>query len=304
VVRSYSPVTTIGGGIILDNGPKKRKRASERDRQANREYFAAFTAADDERRLLMLIETCGPKGITSDQLAARTGVFSKKLKKLLQLPLSTGALVVVDSESQRFLAASVADTLSQRIVTLLKGFHQQHPLETGLSKEALRSQLKPAIDTKVLNSLLSGLVRKGVIEQSGAEIRISGHTVTLQVDEQTMEEEIRTMYREAGLTPPILKDVFTAFSSVPERQVRQVIDLLVKKAALVRINEVLFFHAPAVADLQEKVTAFLRREGDIDAQRFKELTGLTRKFSIPLLEYFDKIKLTIRIDDKRILRKG
>lgn len=304
VVRSYSPVTTIGGGFILDNSPRKRKRASENDRLDNQDYFTALTAADDERRLLMLVEACGPRGITADQLAARTGVFSKKLKKQLQLPLSTGVIVVVDSESQRFLAASVAETLSQRIVALLTRFHQQNPLDTGLAKEALRSQLKPPIDTKVLNSLLAGLVKKEVIEQSGAEIRISGHTVTLQVDEQTMEEEINAMYREAGLTPPILKDVFAAFSSIPERQVRQVIDLLVKKAALIRINETLFFHAPAVAELQEKVTAFIRREGDIDAQRFKELTGLTRKFSIPLLEHFDKIKLTIRIDDKRVLRKS
>lgn len=304
VIRSYSPITTIGGGVILSNGSKKRKRALERDRQTNREYFAAFTAADDERRLLMLVEECGAKGITADQLAARTGVFSKKLKKQLQHPLSTGALVVVDSDSQRFLAASVTETLSRRIFDLLTTFHQQNPLVTGLAKEALRSQFKPAIDAKVLHSLLAGLVKKGVIEQSGAEIKISGHTVTLQVDEQAMEEQIGALYRDAGLTPPILKDVLATFALFPERHIRQVIDLLVKRGNLVRINESLFFHAPAVAQLQEEVVAYIRREGEIDAQRFKDLTGLTRKFSIPLLEHFDKIKLTIRIDDKRVLRKG
>lgn len=304
VIRSYSPITTIGGGVILNNGPRKRKRTLERDRQANRDYFAALAAADSERRLLMLIEECGAKGISADQLAARTGVFSKKLKKQLQHPLSTGALVVVDSESQRFLAAPVAEALSQRIIDLLTTFHRQNPLITGLAKEALRSQLKPAIDTKVLHCLLAGLVKKGVIEQSGAEIKISGHTVTLQVDEQAMEEQIRSLYREAGLTPPILKDVFATLAPCPERHARQVIDLLVKKGDLIRINESLFFHAPAVAQLQEEVVAYIRGTGEIDAQRFKDLTGLTRKFSIPLLEYFDKIKLTIRIDDKRVLRKG
>lgn len=212
--------------------------------------------------------------------------------------------MVVDSENQRFLAASVTETLSRRIVDLLAAFHRHNPLVSGLAKEELRSQLKPAIDTKVLHSLLAALVKKGVIEQSGAEIKISGHTVTLQVDEQAMEEQISALYREAGLTPPILKDVLATFDPFPERHIRQVIDLLVKKGDLIRINESLFFHAPAVTQLQEEVVAYIRREGEIDAQRFKDLTGLTRKFSIPLLEHFDKIKLTIRIDDKRVLRKG
>lgn len=304
VIRSYSPITTIGGGVILNSGPRKRKRTLERDREANRAYFAALEAADSERRLLLLVEEAGVKGMTADQLAARTGVFSKKLKKQLQLPISTGALLVVDSDSQRLLAASVAETLSQRIVGLLTAFHRDNPLKSGLAKEEVRSQLRPAVEPKVFQALLAGLIKKGTIEQEGAEIRISGHTVTLQVDEQEMEQKIGALYREANLTPPNLKEVLAAFGEFPEKQIRQVIDLLVGRGELIKINESLCFHAPAIQALQEEVVAFIRREGEIDAQRFKDLTGLTRKFSIPLLEYFDKIKLTIRIDDKRVLRKG
>jgi len=304
VLRSYSPVTTIGGGTILNNRPKKRKRTLERDREANRAYFAALAAADSEQKLLMLVEECGSKGIAADQLAARTGVFSKKLKKQLQHPISTGALLVIDSESQRLLAASVAEGITRRITGQLTEFHRLNPLKPGLAKEELRSQLRPAVDQKLLQVLLASLVKKGVIEQVGAEIKISGHTVTLQVNEQEMEQKIGALYREAGLTPPNLKDVLASFGEFPERQIRQVIDLLVTKGVLIKINESLCFHAPAIHDLQEKIVTFIRREGEIDAQRFKDLTGLTRKFSIPLLEYFDKIKLTIRIDDKRVLRKG
>ena len=304
VIRSYSPITTIGGGTILNNGPKKRKRTLERDREANRAHFAALAAADSEQKLLMLVEECGSKGITADQLAARTGVFSKKLKKQLQHPVSTGALVVVDSESQRMLAASVAMGIQRQITDLLANFHRTNPLKTGLPKEELRSQLRPAVDQRILQALLAGLVRKGVIEQAGAEIKVSGHTVTLQVNEQEMEEKISELYRLAGLTPPNLKEVLAAFSEFPEKQIRQVIDMLLTKGTLIKINESLSFHTSAIQALQEEVVTFIRREGEIDAQRFKDLTGLTRKFSIPLLEYFDKIKLTIRIEDKRVLRKG
>jgi selenocysteine-specific elongation factor len=304
VIRSYSPITTIGGGEILNVAPKKRKRTLERDREANRAHFAALAAADNEQKLLMLVEECSVKGMTADQMAARTGVFSKKLKKQLQHPVSTGALLVVDSDSQRMLAAAVAETISHQMLDQLASFHRHNPLRPGLAKEELRSQLRPAVDQKVFQILLASLVRKGQIEQTGAEVKLSGHTVTLQVNEQEMEEKIGTLYREAGLAPPNLKDVLTVFSEFPEKQIRQVIDLLVAKGTLIKINESLCFHAPTIHALREAVEAFIRKEGEIDAQRFKDLTGLTRKFSIPLLEYFDKIKLTIRIDDKRVLRKG
>ena len=304
VVRSYSPITTIGGGTILNNAPKKRRRSLEKDRTLNRSFFTAFSAADSEQRILLLIEGCGIQGITADQLAARTGIFSKRLKKLLQHPISTGSLQVVDSESQRLLAASVAETVNQQIIGQLTAFHQQNPLKTGLAKEELRSQLRPTVDQKVLYALLSNLAKKGMIEQIGAEVKLSGYTVTLQVNEQEMEQKIGELYQQAGLTPPNLKEVLAAFTQFPEKQIRQVIDLLLARGTLLKINESLCFHASAIQELQENVVAFIRKEGEIDAPRFKELTGLTRKFSIPLLEYFDKIKLTIRIDDKRVLRKG
>ena len=118
-----------------------------------------------------------------------------------------------------------------------------------------------------------------------------------------MEERNGARYREAGLTPPLLKDVLAAFPEFPEKRIRQVIDLLLGRGELVRINETLIFPASSLAQLQDEMVAYIRREGEIDAQRFKDLTGLTRKFSFPLLDYFDRIKLTIRIDDRRVLAK-
>lgn len=304
VVRSASPVTTIGGGTILDSRPKKRRRTLERDRERNRAHFAVLTAATPEERLRVFIEESGARGLTADQLAARTGTFSKRLKKLLQHPISTGALLVIDSDSQRLLAAPVAETLARQIITFLTTYHRDNPLKSGIAREELRSRMRPTMDQKLLHTLLANLERKGAIEQSGANVRLVSHTVILEVNEQEMEERIGARYHDAGLTPPLLKEVLADFPEIPEKRIRQVIDLLLGREELVRINETLCFHTQAVQQLQDKVVAYIRREGEIDAQRFKDLTGLTRKFSIPLLEYFDRIKLTIRIDDRRVLRKG
>lgn len=303
VIRSYSPITTIGGGTVLSNAPKKRRRTLEKDRLRNRSLMATYASDNSEDKLILLLEESGARGLTADQLAIRSGIFGKRLKKLLQHPISTGSVLVIDSESQRMLAATVADALTQKITHFLTGFHRDNPLKPALPKEELRSRLRPAIDHKLLYALLAGLVKKGLIEQVGAEIKLAGHTVTLQVNEQEMEQKIGDLYQQAGLTPPNLKEVLAAFAEFPEKQIRQVIDLLLAKGKVIKINESLCFHAQAIAQIQEEVIAFIRREGEIDAPRFKDLTGLTRKFSIPLLEYFDKIKLTIRIDDKRVLRR-
>jgi selenocysteine-specific elongation factor len=304
VIRSYSPISTIGGGIIYNNAPRKRKRTVERDRAQNAKIFSLYKSGTPEEKLLLFLEESGFTGIVADQLATRLGVFGKKLKKLLQQPISTGKIVVVESDSQRFVAASVLKKLTSTIQALLSAYHKENPLKTGLAKEELRSQLKPRVDQKLFNYALNYLSKKEKIIQEEAEVRLAGHEVTLQVDEQAMREQISNLYLKSGLKPPNLKDVLAKFAEFPEAQIRQVIDLLLQKGEVIKINEALYFHASVLDKLQDQLIDFIKKEGEIDAPRFKNMTGLTRKFSIPLLEYFDKIKLTIRIDDKRVLRKG
>ncbi|MCI5178872.1 MAG: selenocysteine-specific translation elongation factor [Candidatus Electrothrix sp. AW3_4] len=307
VLRSYSPVTTLGGGVILNNAPPKRKRATEQDKQRNQTIFSIYKAENQGEsliaKMLLFLEESGVQDITTEQLATRLGLFGKKLKKQLQRPISAKKVLVVESESQRLVAAEVIERLSQFVLNLLEQYHQDNPLKTGLAREEIRSRLRPPIDQKLFQYLMNSLAKQGAVVQEEAEVRLSSHEVRLQVDEQKMQAEIGKMYKEAGLRPPNLKDVLAQFSEFPEKQIRQVIDLLLQGGILVKINEALFFHAQELQQLAERLQDYLSKHEEIDAPGFKELTGLTRKFSIPLLEYFDKIKLTLRIGDKRILRK-
>ncbi len=254
--------------------------------------------------MLLFLEESRQQGLTTDQLAGRLGLFGKKLKKELQAPLSSGKIMVVDSERQRLLAAPTVNRLTTTITSLLEQYHAEHPLKSGLAKEELRSQLKPAVDQKLFQFALGQLVKKKTIIQDQAEVRLAHFKVTLQVDEQAMREKIISLFRDAGLVPPNIKDVFKTMSEYPAAQVLQVIDLLLQEGMLIKVTESLYFHAEKLEQLAQQLTKYIKKEGEIDAPRFKDLTGLTRKFSIPLLEYFDKKKLTIRIGDKRVLRKG
>lgn len=302
VIRSYSPVATIGGGVILNNAPRKRKRANEKDQKQNGEDFYLLKNGTDEERLLFFLRESGFEGLTADRLATRLGVFGKRLKNLLQQPVSAGKIQIVESESQRMLSAEIIQTLTESIVALIAQYHKDNPLKTGLAKEELRSRLVARIDQKLFSYTLNNLIKKGTVIQDQAEIRLTAHTVTLQVDEKEMQEKIITCYAQDGLQPKNLKDVIARFPDFPEKQIKSVLNLLLQEEKLVKVTETLYFDAGVISKLQEQLIDFIKKEGEIDAPRFKDLTGLTRKFSIPLLEYFDRIKLTIRIEDRRVLR--
>jgi len=304
IIRSYSPITTIGGGAVLNNAPRKRKRTAQKDRNSNHQAFSIYQNGSFEERMLLFLKESGSEGLTADQLSTRLGLFGKKLQKQLQAPISSGKILVIESDRQRLLAAPILDRITTTILNVLQQYHEQYPLKTGLAKEELRSRLQPAVDPKLFHYALGALVKKKQIVQDQSEVRLAGFEVTLQVDEQALQEKITGVYRDAGLTPPTIKDLFRTLGEYPEAQVKQVLDLLLQEGKLIKITESLYFQAGQLDRLARRLTTFIQKEGEIDAPRFKDLTGLTRKFSIPLLEYFDRIKLTIRIGDKRALRKG
>lgn len=304
VLRSYSPVRTIGGGTILNNAPLKRKRTTPKDREINRQIFSIYQEGSFEEKMLLFLREAGLKGLTMEQMATRLGLFGNRLKKQLQRPISAGEILVVDSDRQRLVAAPVLEKLTDLIQQTLDRFHEDYPLKSGMIKEELRSGVKPPVDQKVFQYALGSLVKKNVIVQDQAEVRLAGFEVVLQVDDEDLQQEIIKIYRQSALKPPNFKDVLSAMSEYQESQVRQVFDLLLREKRLIKISESLYFLADEIDNLAKKVSGYIQKNGEIDAQGFKDLSGLTRKFSIPLLEYFDKIKLTIRIGDKRVLRKG
>jgi len=181
-------------------------------------------------------------------------------------------------------------------------FHQENPMKEGIVKEELRSRLYNGLDPKLFQLVLTGLTKDGSIVQDKAIIRLASHQVFLQEDAETVKEEMETFFLKAALKPPTKKELMVKFSSYRESMVREVLDLLTRDNVLVKVKEDLFYHRKSLENIQERLQRYLAEHKEIDAQNFKAMTNLSRKFSIPLLEYFDRVKLTIRVGDKRLLR--
>lgn len=300
VVRSYSPVYTIGGGEILNGVPLKKRR---RFKAENSEVFKLFLDGVPEELAQLHLRESGFSGLTFDDLAVRLGIFGKRLKKLLSGPLSARKILVVDSDKQRMIEESVYSALSEKVVAILAAYHAENPMQSGLAKEELRFQLQRGLDQRLFQLVLNDLVKSGRVVQAEAEVRLSDHQVSFKEDEESLRRDMEQLYAESGLKPPTVKEVVSRFDTVSEKRVREMLALLVREKTVTKITEDLYFHAATLDNLAGQVREFCRGGGELDAQSFKGMTGLTRKFSIPLLEYFDKIKLTIRVGDKRILRE-
>lgn len=298
VIRSYSPVTTIGGGMIVDPLPKKHKRNSEK---VNHEIDLLHDGTDTERAAI-IIERSGIEGIGISELEMRTGVYQNILKDILGTLSSKKQVVVLDVDESRIISFSIYQNLQGRILLEMRAYHERYPLKEGVSKEELRSTAGQFARPRLFNMAVRELEKRGEIVVERENIRLSGHRVDLKGELEDIRSKIAEIYMDAGLTPPSIKELMEKFAG--QRSLAEsVINVMLKEGSLIKINEDLYFHKEVLTRLREDYKSLLVRDGKATPASMKELTGLSRKFIIPLMEYFDITKLTIRAGDHRILRE-
>jgi len=194
------------------------------------------------------------------------------------------------------------EALKKDLLELLAAYHAKNPLKPGMPREELRSKFPAYVDIRVVTLLLNQLTRGGEVVAEEETLRLPGHTISLGRDQNRLRGQILELYAAAGLAPPYFKEVLQQLA-IPAEMGRDVMQLLVAEGHIVKIKEDLFFHAPAVEELKARLTAFLQEQGEITTPQFKDMTGASRKYVIPLIEFFDTTRLTIRVGDTRRLRK-
>ncbi len=298
VVRSYSPITTIGGGTVLDSLPRKHKRLQA----AVMEECRLLDKGTEEERAAVITTRAGYEGIGLTRLVMRTGLGESRLKKIIEAMLAARQSVLLDSESLQIVAAAVYSSLQQQTLEELQGYHGRNPLREGVQKEELRMMIGAFIPNRLFNKALKDLEKAGKLVLEKEAIRLPEHRVHLQDDLGRLRERLLAIYLQAGLAPPTVKEVFTQCGE-KVKDVENVLAVLLREHSLVKISEDLYYHRQVLDRLQEDYRQMLQRDGKATPASFKELTNLSRKFIIPLMEYFDVVKLTVRAGDHRILRE-
>ena len=287
--------TVAGGRVLAVATPRRRRGAAA--------LLAPLREGDAGAQVTWLLEQAGYRGLTQAELYGRSALAPKTLARTLELLGARGAVVLVDRERRLFLAGRVLAGLEARTLALLERFHAGHPAAEGLAREELRQRLSPALDPRAFARLVHGLQEAGRVEGEREWVRLPGRGGRLSVDEAQLRERALARYAGAGLAPPSVAELAHALG-VPSGPLTSLLQGAVAAGALVRVSEELYFDAAALGGLRERLVAHLREKKDISTQQFKEMVGQTRKFVIPLSEYFDRERVTLRVGDKRILRRG
>ena len=298
VLRSYSPITTIGGGQIIDPLPAKHKRLNSKII----DELNLLQNGTLPEKISVILERAGFTGINLRGLAFRLGINAKKIREALENLFSGKKAFLLDSDDTTVISAYFAQQLEELITKNLTAYHKKNPLQEGISKEELKASLGHVISSKLFNMAMSSLNKKGTIVSDKNNVRLSGHQVQLAGELDSLLQAIGKIYNEAGLTPPSLTDVVSKFKD-QKAKAQSIINLMLKEGDLIKINEELCFASEALEKLRGDYKALLIKDGQATPASFKDLTGLSRKYIIPLLEYFDMSKLTVRVADHRILRE-
>ena len=296
VIRSYSPIRTIGGGYILNPFPSKKKRFSK-------DVLEELTILDkgpDQAIVEQHIRGGRLQGLSKADLSFLTNLSNKDIGEIINGLLSNNVIFQSDAENEIFVHAESYNRAKAEIVAVLGDYHRRFPLKKGLIKEELRSRMAGNVREKLFNQLINDLIQEALIVRDKDTIRAKDHEIRLHKEQEELRSQIEQIYLKEGLEPPYFKDLG---QSIREGGGMDLLEIMVKDGTLIKVKEDLFFHKKVIEELRKRLVDFVKNRGEITTPELKNLTGVSRKYTIPLIEYFDKMQLTVRIGDKRILRK-
>ena len=291
ILRSYSPSATIGGARVLD--PLPRKRTKSADLQPLR-ALADAAPGEAARRLLA---SAGPAGVPLDELGARLSLSTASLREALAGDV---AVAVFGADPGTAISRAALDALARAALDRLALFHKQAPLKATMPREELRRQVFGGAAAGAFEDVLERLVQEGTLKSSADAIALAGHSVTLSDDEARAREAVLGALHAAGLSGLLPAEAASAVAR-DARLVERVARLLVQEGRLGRVGEGRLVHAEHLARLKAEVRERWPPGTRLDVAGFKELTGLSRKFVIPLLEYLDRERVTRRSGTDRLV---
>jgi selenocysteine-specific elongation factor len=297
LIRATSPSVTIGGGIVLDPFPPARRRRSE---DALR-LLVSLDAAEHQRTCGLIVAQALLSGISFDEIVLRSGIARKQAEVALQGLLTAGEIIQMTREPRIFLAKAAFASLKQLLVDELSSYLAANPLKDGISKEELKTRIPKRSDQRFFAPLLAELEKEGKLIAERELVRPTGTKKQAAAQPSGLGAGIARLLTEGGLEPPTIKELAEALRST-EKEVRDHLAVLTREGSVTRVSGDIFYTSSLLKSIEEKLIAHLRAKAEIIPAEFRELTGLSRKFMIPLLEYFDGRKVTIRIGDKRVLR--
>ncbi len=290
IIRRFSPVETIGGGEILDAHPGRRKRAE------GIEDLKILELGTLEEKIAMKIKKAGINGLAVTTLEGWINADVPAIQNAVKALEQKGAIV---QHENIIIHSDAVNAIRASIDKILNAFHKQNPLKTGMPKEEVRTQLK--IDQKIFNALTATM--KEVVMDKDL-IRLSFFKVSLSEVDKGIETKILNMLEQSGFQPPLKEEIAKALN-LQQKQLDDILKLMVKQGSLVRINETMYITKPVYEKIINVLKRFFSKKKEMTVAEFRDILNTSRKYALPILEYLDTRRITMRVGDvRKFLGKG
>ncbi len=294
ILRQFSPVVTIGGGVVLDNLAAKHRAGDPVAARLER-----LEHGSSEEVLEVLLGQA-PSGLGMVEAIARTGWLEGEVEAAATPLVEAGRVERLAESGFWLVDRGHFRAALDRTVQTLESFHRENPLAPGIAKEFLRSSQFPDAPPALLETLLERLKRDRKVAVDQELVRLASHRIVLKEDETQAREKILAAFEQAGLAVPGLEEVLGKVA-VERDRAQKILQILLRERLLVRVTEGLVFHCQALEKLRALLAEQKKKSDRLSVPQFKELTGISRKYAIPLLEFLDREHVTRRAGDERII---
>ncbi len=304
IVRSYSPPMTMAGGRVLDNNaPKHRRKDAVNVRKFLNDLITADALNDRAKTAKLYLETAGENGLSFKDWQAKTGWRDEILKQAINDNLEKKSIVEAE---KTFVARTPFEDLKAKTLSEIENFHQKESLAKGILRETLREKIFAHLPPEIFKATLESLQKDDKIASEKDTVRAAAHNLELSGDEKILRERFKEIYKTAKLEVPKLEDVLLEAvhnTKLTRDHARKIFQLLLNSGELVKISDDFYFTRREIDDLIGKLKVFAEKSADklIDVPTFKQSAGISRKYAIPLLEYFDRERITRRVGDRRLI---
>lgn len=298
VIRFYSPMITIGGGIILEPNPPKRKRFKE-------DVIEELTIKE--------------KGDIEDLINQQVLRMSEYYPDMASIAKAAGNITLehcdsilkkLDSENvikafktnegTFYVHTQFLEDLEGKAKILLDDFHKKHPLRNGMSKEELKTKIMPNAKQKISDEIFDHLCSKNIIRINGQVVSLWDFKIKFTDDQEKIKKLIIDLFEKNRYNPPRYAEL-TEMLKLQEKSLSPVFNALVSSGDLVKVDQDTAFSKAAIETATSLVLNYIKENKSIQLGEFRDLLGTSRKYAMAILDYFDQIKITKRVEDKRIL---
>ena len=291
ILRFYSPVETIGGGVVLDSNPMKHKRNDP----AVLEALKVKDTGSDKEKIEEALKEYSSRYETIPYLKTHTNIDSEVFDSVINVLLEEKVVYPISKDV--VIHKSFLKAMEQRAEKMLAKYHEENPLRAGMKRDEFRGKLFPEKEISLADKVTEYMIADGVLSAPQGCIALASFGIKFSADQEKLMGKLEKVFLDGGYATPSLDDVSKEFAK--EKAFKQVLESLITDGRLIKLTDQIIYHVDVYNKAYELATAYVAEHGQISLGETRDLLGSSRKYTLALLEYWDRKNITKKVGEAR-----